>query len=249
MPGPHSGGKQRENDIMGSQLLKTIAVGAVGAGLAALAACAPKPAPPPPPPPPAPVVVVIPPRPMPPLGASSGFFVPAVGTDGVRKTVNAHLSGAQSVWNLRSAYNVAALNCLSPEHAEILGGYKTFLKAHKKGLATANLTVDSEFRKKFGAAFIRPREVYMTQVYNYYAFPPTLKNFCDAALVVARESTVVKPAELSAFSVRSVATLDSVFETFFRSYEKYQADAAQWDTRYGARPAVQQGALVAPGPR
>ncbi len=229
---------------MGSQMFKTIALGAMTAVVAALAACAPKVAPPPPPPPPAPVVVVIPPRPMPPLGAAAGFFVPVVGADGVRQTVNAHLSSAQSVWNLRSAYNVAALNCLSAEHGEILSGYKTFLKIHKKGLAAANLGVDGEFRKKYGAAFIRPREAYMTQVYNYYAYPPTLKNFCDAALVVARESVVVKPAELSAFSVRSMGTLDAVFETFFRSYEKYQADAAQWDARYG-----KPGALVAPGPR
>lgn len=232
---------------MGSRLFKTIAMGVMGAGLATLAACGPKSVPPPPPPPPP--VVVIPPRPMPPLGAAAGFFVPAVGADGLRQTVNAHLSPAQSVWNLRSAYNVAALNCLSPEHAAILGGYKAFLKSHKKGLAAANLGVDKEFRNKYGASFIRPREAYMTQVYNYYAFPPTLKNFCDAALVVARESMMVKPAELGAFSQRSVATLDSVFETFFRSYEKYQADAARWDSRYGARPTVQPGALAAPGAR
>lgn len=235
---------------MSSQLCRTIMAGAVAAVLGALAACSPKPPPPPPPPP---VAVVIPPRPMPPLGAAAGFFVPPVGSDGIRQTVNAYASPAQSVWNLRSAYNVAALNCLSAEHGEILGGYKAFLKVHKKGLAATNKAIDAEFRQKYGAAFVRPREAYMTQVYNYYAFPPTLKNFCDAALVMARGSATVKPAELTAFAARNLAVLDGVFENFFRSYEQYRAAAAGWDAKYapGAilppQQAQQQGgALAAP---
>lgn len=232
---------------MSSQRRKTIVMGGIAAVLAGLAGCAPKPAPPPPPPPP-PVVVVIPPRPMPPLGASAGFVVPSVGADGIRETVNARVSPAQRVWNLRSAYNVAALNCLSAEHGEILGGYKTFLKAHRKALVVTNKTVDAEFRTKFGASFIRPREAYMTQVYNYYAFPPTLKNFCDAALVMARESIAVKPAELDAFAARNLAMLDTVFENFFRSYQQYQAAAANWDARYASRPITPQpqAGLTAP---
>ncbi|WP_374528083.1 hypothetical protein [Novosphingobium sp.] len=234
---------------MGSQFRKSVMVGGIAVMLTALAACGPKSTPPPPPPPsPPPPVVVIPPRPMPPLGAAAGLFVPTMGPDGVRNTINAHISPAQTVWNLRSAYNVAALNCLSPEHAEILSGYKTFLKIQKKGLANANATVDAEFKKKHGAGYIRPREAYMTQVYNFYAYPPTLQNFCDAALVVARESTTVKPAELTAFSTRSLALLDSVFETFFRSYEQYLGDAANWDAKYAPKPASPQpqGALSAP---
>lgn len=234
---------------MGSQFRKSLVAGGITVLLGTLAACGPKstPAPPPPPPPPPPVVV-IPPRPLPPLGAGAGFFVPGIGPDGVRQTINAHISPAQTVWNLRSAYNVAALNCLDPAHGEILVGYKAFLKTHKKGLATANKTVDAEFKKKYGNAFIRPREAYMTQVYNFYAYPATLRNFCDAALVMARESMTVKPAELTAFSTRSLAVLDSVFETFFRNYEKYQADAAAWDAKYAPKPVnpQPQGALAAP---
>jgi hypothetical protein len=41
---------------------------------------------------------------------------------------------------------------------------------------------------KYGAKdYIRTRETYMTQVYNYFAYPPTLTHFCDAALVMSRE--------------------------------------------------------------
>lgn len=223
---------------MGSQHATAIKAAAVALGLAALASCGPKSTPPPPPPPPPPVAVYIPPRPLPPLGAAAAMFVPPLGPDGVRQTVNAHLSPAQAVWNLRSAYNVAALNCLKPRHVDILAGYKAFLKVQKKGLQTANSTVDAEFRKKYGAAFIRPREAYMTQVYNYYAFPATIDRFCDAALAMAHESMALKPAELTAFAQRSVPVLDVVFEGFYRSFEQYRTDAAAWDARYAPKPVV-----------
>lgn len=213
-------------------------VGGVLVALSGLAACGPKSTPAPPPPPPPPPVVYVPPRPLPPLGAAAALAIPGVGADGVRQTVNAHVLPAQAVWNLRSAYNVAALNCQRPEHADILVGYKKFLKANAKALTAANRGVDADFRKRYGAAFIRPREAYMTQVYNYYAFPPTLPGFCDAALVMARESVTLKPSELTAFSARNLAMLDTVFENFFRSYETYRAQAAAWDTKYGPPSSV-----------
>ncbi len=231
--------------MMGAQIKRTILVGGATVAMGLLAACGPKSTPPPPPPP---VAVVIPPRPLPPLGAGAALVVPVVGPDGVRQTVNAKLGTGQSVWNLRSAYNVAALNCMKPQHAEILSGYKTFLKIHKKGLTAANKQVDSDFRAQYGAAFVRPREAYMTKVYNYFAYPATLDNFCDAALVMARESLVTKPAELNTFSVRNLAMLDRVFETFFRTYEQYQSNLAAWDAKYG-KPAGPVTAVAAPSPK
>ncbi len=193
----------------------------------------PKKVPPPPPPPPPPVIIVyIPPRPSPPLGASPLFKVPPLGLDATRQNINTKIGPLQSVWNLRSAYNVAALNCQRIEHNDILNGYKRFLKIYKVGLLKANRGVDAEYRKRYGAAFIRPREAYMTQVYNYYAFPPTLPNFCDAALAMARESMTLKPVDLTAFAQRYVPQFDLIYENFYRSYDQYKADAAAWDAKY-----------------
>lgn len=191
-----------------------------------------------PPPPVAPPVVVIPPRPYPPIGAPANMVIPALGPDGVRNTVNAHLSANQALWNFRSAYNVAALNCLRPEHGEIVVGYRAFLKKHAKGLQAANRGVDSEFKAKHGAAFIRPREAYMTQVYNYFANPVTLRAFCDASLAMSRDAQLVTPPQLQTFSTAELPKLEQVFEAFFRAYEQYRIDAANWDARYAPRPTA-----------
>ncbi|MFM5916683.1 MAG: hypothetical protein ACKOOL_04020 [Novosphingobium sp.] len=230
----------------------------VGAAIAAatLAACGPKSTPPPPPPPPPPVpVVYIPPRPTPPLGASPLLVVPPLGVDGRRQTVNLGIGTNQAIWNLRSAYNVAALNCQKAGYEDILSGYKNFLKVHKKALLAANKGVDGDFRKRYGASFIKPREAYMTQVYNYYAFPPTLGNFCDAALIMAHESMTLKPAGLNDFAARYVPQLDTVYNNFYRSYEQYKADAAAWDAKYApqtvqiapAGPTTATTTTAAPG--
>lgn len=233
---------------------KVALAGVVAVAISAVAACAPKPPPPPPPPPPPAPVVYIPPRPLPPLGAAAGLAVPPLGLNGVRMTVNTGITPAQTLWNLRSAYNVAALNCLNPEHADILVGYKKFLTGNKKALAAANKAVDSEYRKRFGTDWIRPREAYMTQVYNYFAYPATVSKFCDAALIMARESMLVKPADLPSFAERNLAFLDGVFNQFFLTYEQYLADAAAWDAKYAptsvAAPVVlpEVGAAAAPVP-
>lgn len=199
-----------------------------------------------PPPPIAPPPVVIPPRPYPPIGAPANMAIPALGPDGVRQTVNAHLSANQTLWNFRSAYNVAALNCLRPEHGEIVVGYRAFLKKHAKGLQTANKGVDTEFKGRYGAAFIRPREAYMTQVYNYFANPVTLRAFCDASLAMSRDAQLVTPATLSAFSAAELPKINQVFEAFFRAYEQYRIDAANWDAKYAPKPAAVYPAAGSP---
>jgi hypothetical protein len=204
--------------------------------LAALSACGPKTAPAVSTPPSA--RITFPPQPAPPMGASPNLRVPAMGGDRVRQTVNASITPAQTTWNFRSAYNVAALNCQSPKHAAILVNYRAFLLAQAKTLTAVNKKVDQEFKTRHGASFIRPREAYMTQVYNFYALPPTLPGFCDAALAVSNEAQTVKSADLEAFAARSLPLLDRVFENFYLSYEQYHTDLAGWQARYTPPTAV-----------
>lgn len=221
-----------------------------GALLGLVAACA-APPPPPAPPPPAPT----PPRPVPPLGAQDNFVVPPKGPDGVRQTINVGLSPNQAVWNVRAAFNVAALDCLDPKYAEILPAYSSFLKAHKSELSRANAAVDSEYRAKYGrTGYIAPREAYMTQVYNYFALPPTMGPFCDASLQMARDSALIPKGGLGDFATTELARLEATFESFFTDYEAYRTALAAWNAKYNPQALVPATAPApaygypAPGP-
>lgn len=213
-------------------LLRTVPVCALAL---VLASCATSPSPPPPPPPPPPPKVVVPPppRPVPPNGASANLAIPPADATGLRQSVNRGISPTQTVWNLRSALNVAALNCNGPAHIEILPRYKAFLKTNAKVLTATNKKVDAEFKARYGPKFTAPREQYMTSVYNHFALPPAMPEFCNAALAVSGEALTVKPAELEAFANRSLPSLEVVYDDFYRRYEKYRADLAAWEARYG----------------
>lgn len=207
-----------------------------------LASCA---TPPPPPPPPVAKAPAIPPKPYPPQGASPNYVLPSVGPDGKWVTVNTGVSGKSATWNLRAAYNVAALNCLRPQHAAILEGYKTFLTGHKRELMTAYKKVEADFKAKHGArGGLTQRDIYMTQVYNHFAFPPTLSEFCDGVLAMSLEAQSVPSAQLDAFAERKLPVLEAIFQDFYTRYRQYKADEAQWNATYGSLYAPQQAAVA-----
>lgn len=223
---------------MGEKSGANLRIIVVAAGLAVLGACAtPPPSPPPPPPPPPVKAVTIPPRPQPPGGATELMAIPPVGADGIRQTVNANISDNQRTWNLRSGLNVAALNCLRPEHVALVGNYRELLKKHSRELSRTNSALGSEYRKRYGSGYRNDQDAYMTRVYNYFALPPALPKFCDAALTVSNDLRAVPVGQLGAFSVTALPRLEAVFENFYRSYEQYRVNLAAWDAAYGVPAA------------
>lgn len=201
------------------------------AAIAGLAACT---TPPPPPVVEKPPVVVIPPKPMPPMGAQDNLVVPVKDMNGERHTPNSGISTSQAVWNLRSAYNVAALNCVEAEYQPILTGYKRFLSVYAKSLAKANKEVDASFRTQHsGRAAIKARETYQTQVYNFFSLPPAGNAFCQAAMNLTTELDGVEPGQFDAWSFVGLAKMEKPFKDFYDSYEQYKADLAAWNARYG----------------
>lgn len=159
--------------------------------------------------------------------------IPMVAATGVRQTVNANLTPAQTTWNLRSALNVAALNCQAPEHASLVDNYGTKLKIHARELSATNRALQSEFRQRYGATYRDVQDSYMTQVYNYFALPPAKKEFCDVATAVSAEAIAVAPGDLEVFAATALPRIEAVFEDFFRAYEKYRVDLAAWNSQYG----------------
>jgi len=159
--------------------------------------------------------------------------IPQVSLEGVRQTVNTGISAKQTVWNVRSGLNVAALNCLQPRHAALVDNYKTFLNKHSRELRSTNDALAREYRNAHGSRYRDAQDTYMTQVYNYFALPPALPRFCDAALEISHEAVLVQPGQLEGFAYSALPKMEAVFESFFQAYEQYRANVAAWDARYG----------------
>ena len=213
---------------------------AAALGVVALAACATPPPPPPPPPPPAPTPTPtpIPARPTPPNSAMLDMDLPLRNAYGQRMTVNTNLSTEETVWNLRSGLNVAALNCIDPQYEPILTAYTKFLGDFGKDLSRVNRTLDANFKERFGGTdYKRERDTYLTGVYNYFALPPATRYFCDAALEVANNYLTAPPTELEPFALQALPVLEGAFLRFFDEYEAYQLSLAEWNALYGPPPA------------
>ncbi|WP_164117513.1 hypothetical protein [Sphingorhabdus sp. Alg239-R122] len=204
--------------------------------LAALAACA-KPAPPPvvvaPPPPPPPVV--IPAMPTPPLYATTNMAIPPVGVDGRRITVNTGIGELETLWHLRSALNVAALNCVEPRHYQLASDYNTFLKTHKSQLSKANRAIESKFRRENGSNYRRVRDTHSTRVYNFFSLPPVKSEFCNVSIGVARQLTLTPKDQLTGYAYIGLTEIEDVFNRFFAAYDQYKRDLAVWNQAYGPR--------------
>lgn len=167
------------------------------------------------------------------MGAAKGMTIPMVAATGVRQTVNANLTPAQTTWNLRSALNVAALNCMDPKYTGLVDNYGAFLKRNAKELSATNRALQTEFRQRYGATYRDVQDSYMTQVYNYFALPPAMDEFCDVSFAISNEVIQISPADIDVFAATALPRIESVFEDFFRAYEQYRVDLAAWNSEYG----------------
>ena len=215
-------------------------------GTALVAACtAPAKAPPPSPPPP--LAEVVPYRPLPPAGASYVMKIPPRGPDGRRITINSNLSDDRLVWHLRSAWNVAALNCLAPEFDPILQGYRAFLANNVRTLKAVNDRIEKTYNDRYRVRrdAVVARDAESTQVYNFFANPAARSGFCLAALDVAKRYLAAPKTLPLAFAQANFPVMLAPHEEFFNQYEAYQRASAEWDAKYGERYGPSQPGWVA----
>lgn len=198
-------------------------------------------------PPPPPVVVAPPRMPTPPSNSMMAMNLPALRADGLRDTPMRDIDDNEKLWYFRAAFNVAALNCQNPQHFRIADDYNAFLKTHKRELDRVNKVVEDKYRKRYGSGYARIRDSENTQVYNFFAFPPTKNDFCDAALVLGQEASLLPSKDLIAFSTRALPTLEGVFDRFYASYESYQTDLQKWIALYGS-PEMRAAQAAQMGP-
>ncbi|HAU22615.1 MAG TPA: hypothetical protein DCS24_08490 [Erythrobacter sp.] len=127
----------------------------------------------------------------------------------------------------------------------LVDNYKILLRRHSRELGRANRDLATEYRREHGSKYRRVQDSYMTRVYNYFALPPTLPEFCDAALELSHEVTQVLPGRLKEYAATGLPRMEAVFENFYQSYEQYRVDLAAWHARHGPTSASTYGQAAA----
>ncbi len=190
-----------------------------------------------PPPPPAPLVM-----PKPPRGSAARLAIPAPLPDGSFATPNRNLSGAASIWHLRSGLNVAALQCGAASSDQ----YNRMLQTHKAALASAFSALEAEYRSGGGDWQDRFDDA-MTRLYNYFAQPPAQRAFCDAAMPLLAEAATLTPEAFGTFARTAILGIDQPFTDFWREYHRYRVDLAAWQAKQpGGAPPMAAAVGAAP---
>lgn len=192
-----------------------------------------------PPAPPAPVVAKAMPRP--PLNAAANLTLPVPAADGSVATPNTSLSQPATLWHLRAALNVAALQCgKAGDPVEI--AYNAFLKTHKSALTAAHASVAKEYKAAHGNDAQDAFDDAMTRLYNFYAQPPVRSGFCQTALPLVTEASTSN--DLAELAPRALAAIDAPFVGFYRAYADYRVELAAWQA--GSRTMVAANAPATP---
>jgi hypothetical protein len=161
--------------------------------------------------------------------------IPPKNAAGKRMTINRGLSKDEQVWHFRSAWNVAALNCLGERYRPILEGYRSYILDNERALKGVNDRVEREYRRreKSRRAALLAREEHMTKVYNFFALPSARAGFCSAMLDISNRLLAAPPSDPSAFALANWDNVEGAFDTFFSDYETYQRSSAEWDAKWG----------------
>jgi hypothetical protein len=170
--------------------------------------------------------------------APAPIWWPPLAASGLRESVNRNITPAQMVWNLRSAYNVAALNCTGPRHVELIPLYRAFLKTQasaRQGQPHRGPGIQGQVRRQVrGPA----RAVHDRRLQPFRAARDdgrVLRR--DDGRGPRRRHRAARRA--GGFAVRSLPNIEIVFDAFYRRYDQYRTDLAIWKAQYGdAQPGT-----------
>ncbi len=115
-------------------------------------------------------------------GAEPGLFVPPL--------IGAQPADTRAtlIWNLRSALNVAALNCQFWPYAMSVDNYNGILLHHADELAGAYENLQAYFRRTRGNEWQSAMDEYTTSMYQSYVLIGAQRSFCHSAALAARDA-------------------------------------------------------------
>ncbi len=172
--------------------------------------------------------------PRPPMGAAANLRIPVALPDGSYATPNRGLTGDAALWHLRSALNVAALQCNVADSTGV-ANYNRLLRVHSARFTAAHRALEAEYRR--GGGDWRDRfDDAMTRVYNYFAQPPVRDQFCATAMPMLAQVADIPAGGLDGFAGPGLASLEQPFTDFYRAYDRYRIELTAWQN--GQAPAV-----------
>lgn len=117
--------------------------------------------------------------------------------------------GANQIWSLRAALNVAALQCQFSPFLRTVPRYNAMIKQHAKEFGRAQAVLGAYFRRTGGPGAASALDRYNTRLYQSYTTLDAQLAFCNAASSAGRDVLLQPIGSLSAIAATEVALVRS----------------------------------------
>ncbi|MGB7406465.1 MAG: hypothetical protein WA906_12305, partial [Pacificimonas sp.] len=221
------------------KVLLAVSAASIALGACTVAAPVETASAPPPPPPPAE------------LGDPDPYYfnmvLPPKDASGTYVTPNTDIGPLETMFHFRSAMNVGALSCRSKPGMDMTDAYNAFIKKFKTTLANANKQVEAKFIRE-NARGKRARDRHMTSLYNHFARPATLDQFCPVAFEHLRAANELPTGvgALQDYSMIALAEIESIYQDHFDQVRDYQIAFRERMRENGQTPPPMPAAAAAP---
>jgi hypothetical protein len=118
---------------------------------------------------------------------------------------------AESVWKLRAALNVAALQCQFDPNLKAVSNYNDINKIHKSEIEKSRTTMEGRYRKLYGRGGLGAFDRYNTKLWNGFSSVNHQVPFCNKASEVGKEVLGTPEGSLAILANNRVPEILAVF--------------------------------------
>jgi hypothetical protein len=129
----------------------------------------------------------------------------------VMRTMSVEEKLAESVWKLRAALNVAALQCQFDPNLKSVANYNQINKFHKSEIDTSRATLEGYYRKQYGRGGLNAFDKYNTKLWNGFSSVNFQVPFCRKTADVATEALALNEGGLAIIANNRVSEILAIF--------------------------------------
>jgi hypothetical protein len=118
---------------------------------------------------------------------------------------------AESLWRLRAALNVAALQCQYDAALNTVANFNQLIKLHRSELEGARATMESRFRRIYGRGGVSAFDKYNTKTWNGFSTVTAQRPFCGKSSEVGTEALVTPVGSLTVLANNRLSEIEAVF--------------------------------------
>jgi hypothetical protein len=140
-----------------------------------------------------------------------GLISPVLTQAGKAPAMTSEEKLAESLWKMRAALNVGALQCQFDPALKTVANFNEIAKLHKSELDRSRSTMEGRYRKLYGKGGLGAFDKYNTKIWNGFSSVTAQVPFCNKVSEVGAAAIATPSGELSVLANAKLPEILAVF--------------------------------------